>query len=87
MPDVVVVHVGDFEFAAAGRLQGLDDSEHVRRVDVDSDHREVTLRVGLRLLLNADDFVALQFRDAVAFRILHLLEPDPGPVRPAVRLL
>ena len=51
LPDVVVVHVGDLELAAARRDEIADDVEHARLVAVDAGHA-VLRRRPLGLLLN-----------------------------------
>src|SRR5262245_46372739 len=52
--EVVTVDVGDLQFAAAAGLQRLDESENVRRIDVDAGDGAVALGFG-RLFFDVDD--------------------------------
>src|SRR5205807_7268420 len=82
---IVAIDIGNLQLATPARLQLLDDVEHVRRVDVNARHGIVALRLG-RLLFNTHDAFALQLGDAVAVRVVDLLESDPRPVGMAVGL-
>src|SRR5437016_2790152 len=47
--EIMIVHIGDLEFAAPAGLERLDEAEYVRRVGVDADDRQIAL--GLRRFL------------------------------------
>ena len=77
---IVIVDVGDFQLAAPARLQRPDHLEDIRRIEIDAGDGIIALRVG-RLLLDTDDLAIAELGHAVALRIGHLFERDPGPVR------
>ena len=73
--DVEVVHVGDFELAAAGRLQAANFLEDGFVIKVDADHGEI--RFGsLGLFLNADHVIAANFGDAKAMRVVDFFQQN-----------
>src|SRR5215831_10918451 len=84
--DVGVVDVGDLQLAARRRFQARDHVMDGLVVEVDAGDSEPALRL-LRLLDDADDAVARDLGDAVAARVVDLLDQDLGAARLlAVRL-
>src|SRR5687768_4616043 len=86
---VVAVDVRDLELAAVGRLEALDQVEHVRREAVEADDGVAGRR---RLVAGVDDAgllddvrdasVAVVGDDAEVLRVRHLLDEDHRPVFP-----
>jgi hypothetical protein len=77
-PDVIVVHVGDFELTARRRLQRFDDVEYLAIVHIDSGHGEFRRR-RLRFFVDADDLRTFDLGDSETLRIFHFFEEDPAP--------
>ena len=78
--DVMVVHVGDLELAAPGRLELGDDVEHVRLVAVEPGDGEESRRI-VRLLDDFRDPSVLDARHAQVAQVLrlpHVREEDAG---------
>src|SRR5689334_16650096 len=73
--DVSVVNVGDFEFAATGRFQSLDDLINLGVVHVNADDCVIRLRL-LGFLVDANHATAIEPRHAEALRIRDLLQND-----------
>src|SRR6266568_6847536 len=71
--EVAVVDVGDLELAAGRRLEGADEVEDLRVVEVDAGHGEVALRIP-GLLHDPGDLVALHLGHPEALRVLHGLQ-------------
>ena len=68
-----VVYIRNLEFAPLRRHQSLDLFEHRRIVHVDAGHRVIRLRL-LRFFFDADNPIALQFRDSEPLGIRHFLQ-------------
>ena len=87
LADVVVVHVGDLELAARGRLERRDDVEDVGIVEVDPGDREFA-RGGVRLLDDVrDPPSAVEVRDAEVAEMLGVaLAREDDPAAPLLPL-
>src|SRR5213075_1717368 len=81
-----VADVADLQLAARGRPQRRDDVVHALVVEVDARDGRGALRM-LRFLDDAQDAAANNFGDAVATRVVYLLDQDlrAGRLR-AIRL-
>src|SRR5436190_14160096 len=81
---VVVVHIGDLELTASGRLQRLDHREDSRVVAVHAGHRILARRL-LRLLHDPRKApIGIELRDAQVLQVLalgHLRQHHAGAAR------
>src|SRR5215813_13909025 len=73
--DVGVIYIGNFQFAAAGRLQGPDDVKNLGIVQVDSDYREIRFGVN-RLFINPHNLPPLELRHTEPLWVGHFLQKD-----------
>src|ERR1700682_4066678 len=73
--EVEVVHIGNFEFAAARGFQAANLLEYGGIVQVDSDYGVVRFRIA-RLFFDADNAIAANLGNAKTLRILHFLEQN-----------
>ena len=75
--DVMVVDIGDLEFAAARGHESLDHVKDGGVVKIDADDGHVRPRRG-RLFLDIDDTVAVELRHAESLRVGHAFEQYLG---------
>src|SRR5262249_11444107 len=73
--DELIVHVRDFELTARGRLQPPNNVEDTAVVNINARNRDRALRF-VGLLLDSDDLVVLENRDAKPARIRNFREEN-----------
>ena len=73
LAQVMVVHIGDFQFAATRRPERSHHLKDIGWIQVDTCHSQIAFRV-FRLFLNIHDHAVFQLSHAIALRISHFFQ-------------